>query len=133
MSLWIVAVAVLVVAGLGLMYRRARERSSLSALQGREALTDEEIYQRFYASTSLEKTSVIELWHEIAYTLHVPASLLHPTDRFGKDVGVYWITSERLDALGQAAQKRAKAAGMSIDLSSIATVDAYVKQFAAHI
>lgn len=92
--------------------------------------SDYEIYRRFYASSGLNKAAVIDMWHEVARVLRVPAERLRPTDRFGKDAGAYWITSEELDTLGVIAQKRAKRQGLIIDLASIETVDDYVKRFA---
>jgi len=108
--------------------RSKKRKQSLSALKEREALNDEEIYQRFYIVSGLSKTAVIDVWHEIASILHVPADRLRPTDIFGKDVGVSsWITNEELDVLGTEAQERAKRQGITINLESIETVDDYVK------
>jgi hypothetical protein len=130
MNSWGVAVAILLIAVLGLIYRHVKSRASLTLLDEREELSNDEIYQKFYASTDLEKPIVIELWHEVADILEVPATRLRPSDKFGKDVGVYWITSEKLDELGVVAKKRAETLGKSIDLTAIDTVDAYVKTFA---
>lgn len=91
-------------------------------------LNYDEIYQQFYASSGLDKASMIEVWQEIAQVLKVPAERLRPTDKFGKDIGAYWITSEALDTLGELAQQRAKRLGIAIDLASIMTVDDYVKK-----
>lgn len=111
-----------------LAYEMIKRKLSLSALDTREALSDDEIYRHFYAGSGLSKAAVIDVWHEVARTLHVPAERLQPTDRFGKDVGVYWITSEELDTLGVVAQERAKRQGVTVDLASIETVDDYVKR-----
>lgn len=99
----------------------------MRVLQQREALDDNLIYSRFYLASGIEKASVQELWHEVANTLKIPAELLRPTDRFGKEIGVSLITSEELDYLGELALKRAKADGRSIDLKSIRSVDDYVR------
>jgi hypothetical protein len=131
MSTWIAAIAAFALAGVGFGLRSAKTKISLSALQKREALSDDEIYQRFYVSSGLDQDSVIEVWHEIASILHAPAARLRPSDRFGEDVGAYWITSEELDALGVAAEQRAKREGLSVELASIETVDEYVSKLAA--
>ena len=131
MNIWIAVIAAFALAGLGFAVRSVKTRRSLSVLQEREALSDDEIYQRFYASSGLDKAIVIEIWHEVAHVLRVPAERLRPTDRFGKDVGAHWITSEELDALGVLAQQRAKRQGLPIDLASIETVDDYVNKLAA--
>jgi len=60
----------------------------------------------------------------------VPAERLRPNDRFGKDVGVYWITSDELDELAAKGRKRAKELGLTVDLEKLSTVDEYVRCFA---
>jgi hypothetical protein len=130
MELWIFWTIVVLLISLGLIVRATKKRNIDTALAAREALTDEEIYRRFYASLGLNKTEVIELWHEIAEILRVPAERMRPSDKFGKDIGTYWITSEELDILSTAAQQRAKLRGLTIDLASIKTVDDYVKRLA---
>jgi hypothetical protein len=130
MELWIFWTIVVLLISLGLIVRATKKRNIDTALAAREALTDEEIYRRFYASLGLNKTEVIELWHEIAEILRVPAERMRPSDKFGKDIGAYWITSEELDILSTAAQQRAKLRGLTIDLASIKTVDDYVKRLA---
>jgi hypothetical protein len=130
MELWIFWTIVVLLVSLGLIVRATKKRNIDTALAAREALTDEEIYRRFYASIGLNKTEVIELWHEIAEILRVPAERMRPSDKFGKDIGTYWITSEELDILSTAAQQRAKLRGLTIDLASIKTADDYVKRLA---
>lgn len=131
MNTWLAATAALLLGGLGFSVRGLMKRKADSLLEGREALTDDEIYQRFYASSSLGKETVIGLWHEVAHVLRVPAGRLRPTDKFGKEVGAYWITSEELEVLGATAQQRANRQGVAVDLASIQTVDDYVRQLAA--
>jgi len=130
MSVWIAAIGAIALAAVGFAFRSRKKRQSLSALVRREALSDNEIYQHFYADSGLSKVAVMDVWHEVARVLCVPAERLRPTDRFGKDVGAYWITSEELDALGVVAQERAKRQGLTIDLASMETVDNYVKRLA---
>ena len=59
----------------------------------------------------------------------MPADRLRPDDRFGKEVGVYWITSDDLDALAAKGRKRANECGLTVDLEKLATVDEYVRCF----
>jgi hypothetical protein len=96
----------------------------------REILDDEAVYSRFYASSGLPNGPVLQLWHEIAETLGVPPGQLRPEDRFGKDVGTYWITSDDLDVLAAKGRQRAKLLGLTIDFGQLATVDQYVRCFA---
>ncbi|WP_316680244.1 hypothetical protein [Ralstonia flaminis] len=81
--------------------------------------------------TEHRREDVRVLWNEIADTLRVPASKLRPSDRFGTDIGAYFITSEELDVLGDLAARRATQRDMKIDITALATVDDYVKAFAA--
>jgi len=131
MDKWVVVAAGLVLAGIGYGFRLAGARATASALQGREAMSDEAIYERFYAVSGIDRDVVKELWHEIALVLHVPAQHLRPTDRFGKDIGVSTITSEELDELGALAKRRVERQGLNVDLPAIETVDDYVRQLAA--
>lgn len=43
-------------------------------------------YQQYFESSGLAKDQVIEILNNIAYQLEVPAGLLHPTDRFSKEL-----------------------------------------------
>lgn len=61
----------------------------------------------------------------------MPADKLRPTDKFGTDIGVWSITSEDLDTLGEVAAQRAARQGKEVDIATLATVDDYVKAFAA--
>ncbi|MBC9965395.1 hypothetical protein PQH03_25560 [Ralstonia insidiosa] len=110
---------------------RSRRNGSRAALADREALSDVQIYRQFYATNDLDEAEVCTLWNEIAGTLQVPANKLRPSDRFWTDIGVWFITSEELDALGDLAARHATQRGVKIDIASFATVDDYIKAFAA--
>lgn len=130
MAATLVVVALAVAGALGMLIPWHRRRQSLTALEGRESLSDDAIYARYYAEAQLPRTVVIQLWHEISQTLKVPASKLRPEDRFGKEIGAYWITSDDLDVLAVKARERAKSLGLSVDLEKLNTVDAYIRSFA---
>lgn len=123
---WI-AVGVVIAVALGMLVSRIRLHRAATGLKDREPLDDDAIYARYYADSKLPKTLVLQLWHEVADTLKVPASKLRPDDRFGKEIGAYWITSEDLDVLAAKGRERAKALGVSIDLQQLATVNDYVR------
>lgn len=132
MTTGIALIAIVLFIVIGFAVRAAKKNRMVSRLAAREALSDDEIYQRFYASQGLTRDSVIELWREIASTLRLDPSRLRPSDVLGRDVGTYWITSEELDVLGELAGNRAKKLGIQLDPSVIKTVDDYIRSFAFH-
>jgi hypothetical protein len=127
MSLIPFVVGALVVVACGVAIPWRRRQLATKKLLMRDALDDESIYSRFYASSGLSKSEVLRVWHEIADSLRVPADRLRPDDRFGKEIGAYWITSDDLDVLAEKGRKRANELGLSVDLSKLSTVDAYVR------
>ena len=130
MNLYLIAAFVVAVGGGAALLRRKRSDAGLHALSQRIPLTDAEIYSQFYAGRNLDESAVRSAWNEIAETLRVPAGKLHPTDKFGVDIGVWSITSEELDALGELARQRAARQGKEVDFAALATVDDYVRAFA---
>lgn len=92
----------------------------------RDTLGDEQIFSQYFAQSGIAAPLVRELWHEVAETLHVPAGKLRPSDRFGHELGGYWITSDELDTLAQRAARRSRQA----DLAEIKTLGEYVHRLA---
>lgn len=124
----------IVVLGLGVAASIASlvlaKQKSKRLFDDRAALSDEEIYRHF-ADVGLPQPLVLELWREVAHALHLPADKLRPSDRFGQELGGYWITSDDLDALGQVAAARARRQGATLSLAEIKTLDEYVRRLAA--
>lgn len=123
----ILVVAALAIGGLSMLMLWSRRRRALTVLNGRASLDDDAIYTRYYTEAQLPKTLVLQLWHEVAETLKVPVAKLRPEDRFGKEIGTYWITSDDLDALATKGRNRAKTLGLTVDFEKINTVDAYIR------
>jgi hypothetical protein len=130
MNMTLVLAGAVVAAGFGVVIPWLRRRRSASALEARESLDDEAFYARYYAEAKLPKALVGELRHEVAETLKVPVAKLRPEDRFGKQIGAYWITSEDLDVLAAKGRNRAKDLGLTVDLQRLNTVDDYIRCFA---
>jgi hypothetical protein len=126
----LVIAAAAIAAGLGVLVPWFRRRRSVANLEGREPLDDETFYGRYYAESKLPKALVSELRQEVAETLKVPAAKLRPEDRFGKQIGTYWITSDDLDVLAAKGRDRAKRLGLTVDLQKLGTVDEYIRCFA---
>ena len=130
----VVGIAFLVVIGLVAVGLRFLHRTIASRhLQDREPLTDDVMYQVFYERSGLTKDSVLEIWHQIARTLKVPAERLRPSDRFGTDVGAFFITSEELDTLAEYDCQRARKLGAQVDFKRIKTVDDFVRALAERV
>lgn len=128
-GIWIAIAALAAgVAGVGIPH--LRRRRALAQLEARESLEADAFYERFYAATQFPRAAVLQLLQEVADTLHVPAAKLRPDDRFGKDIGTYWITSDHLDLLEVKGRERAKALGLSVDFQSLKTLDDYIRCFA---
>lgn len=108
----------------------AKQRSK-RLLEDRATLSDEDIYRQYFAESGLPQPLVLELWREVADALHLPAGKLRPTDRFGQELGGYWITSDDLDALGQVVATRARRQGATLNLAEIKTLDEYVRRLVA--
>jgi len=106
------------------------KRRSRQLFDDRASLSDEEIYGQV-AESGLPRPLVLELWREVADELHLPPDKLRVTDRFGRELGGYWITSEELDALSRLAARRARRLGAGLDLAEIKTLGEYVRRLAA--
>jgi hypothetical protein len=130
MNVWIALGGGLAFFLIAMLLRKRKIKKAKNALNTRESLTDEDIYLRFFVSKGLKQSLVRELWREIASILVLPSGKLRPTDRFGKEVGVYFITSEELDALSDRASERAKMQGRELKLADVKTIGEYVETFA---
>ena len=101
-----------------------------SKISSRDVLTLDDIYQRYYSKTRLEKCSVAEIWREISSILDVPEGQLRPGDKLLGDLTSQHIVTPKLDNLSDAALARSATDSRPVDLSTIETVDDYVKAFA---
>jgi hypothetical protein len=108
----------------------ARQRG-MRFFEERSPLSDDEIYRQYFAESGFPQPLVLELWHEVADGLHLPAGKLRPTDRFGQELAGYWITSDELDGLAQIAAARARRQGFTLNLAEVKTLDEYVRRFAS--
>lgn len=62
--------------------RRLERTRRQTLLQSRCELSDDDIYDEFYANVDVSKTEVSKYWHQIAEILHVNPKQLRPDDRF---------------------------------------------------
>lgn len=52
---------------------------------GRESLSDDLIFDKFYASDRLEKITVLKAWHDFAEACGIPAGKIRPKDRLDRE------------------------------------------------
>lgn len=127
-DVWIAIAVTTLFVGFSAAVTVIKTRKTSTALSQRKTLSMDEIYRRFYADLGLPQELVTDLWQEIAQVLDVPAGKMRPSDEFGKTIGAYWITSDKLDQLGIVAKKRAEQSGRNINLESISCVDDYIRR-----
>jgi hypothetical protein len=128
-GIWAAVLIVAVGGGAFAFSRLYSGRAIAQTMTDRQELDDAAIYERFYRNSGLSPEVVTELWHEIADVLHLSPGKLRPTDRFGRDIGQFLLTSDELDALSALAVRRAGGKQAAGDLSVIKTVDDYIRRF----
>lgn len=129
MSILITVGVALLITVVVYLFRKKKIAKASTLVDSRESLSFDEIFQNFYSSGEFDKTKVMELWGEIAQTLGVSEEKMRPTDRFGKEIGVYLITSEELDALAILAKKKATKNNLIVNFRELTTVDEYIRKF----
>lgn len=104
-------------------------RVRTSRFTGRETLSPEEIYRRYFHDTGLRQDVVVRQWQETAKSLELPSELLRPTDRFDTELRPLagWpLYDDQVEHLFAWAMGQAKMRGTSIDLSGVATLGHFV-------
>jgi hypothetical protein len=107
----------------------APRRRRLRRFAGRDVLTLDEVYSRFFAAKDLPKNLVVELWTEVAKPLGVPAGKLRPTDRFDNELAPIEKWDDDIVEVQWAAERRLTQTGKRVDLSQIKTLGDYVEFF----
>jgi hypothetical protein len=106
-------------------------KKKIERFEGRETLTFDQIYERYFEKKDLDKSKVFELWNEIEDTLELPKGLIRPTDSFDKELapakGYEW--DDQIIGITWDAERRMKKAGKKIDLQKIKTVEDYIMTF----
>lgn len=65
----------------GLHLEKTRIQRKRARFSGREPLTPEQIFSRYYSTSELSITSVSKTWNDIARLLKIDPQLLRPEDR----------------------------------------------------
>lgn len=106
----------------------------LSRLQGREPLSSEEFYSRFYSDSGLDEQSVTAAMKKVSDTLRLPAGLLRPSDQFGKEYRPppgYEMDDEIVEIawdLEEMCEKRRVPAAV-LEKRQIVTLDDYIRTY----
>ena len=104
-------------------------RARVSRLAGREAMSPEEIYRRYFHNAGLRQEVVVHQWQEAAKNLELPDALLRPTDRFDTELRPLsgWpLYDDQIEHLFAWATRQAKTLGTAIDLTSVQTLGDFV-------
>lgn len=126
----VVALAGAVVGLVAIASKRASD-SRRRRFQGRERLTVEEFFERFYTGSDVPLSSVKEALWEISTATEVDEGYLRPEDRFDEALRPSrgWEYDDGLNLLGSNLSKRAAKAGFPLDLPKIGSVDDYIRSF----
>jgi hypothetical protein len=111
-------------------YVRAQK---LERILSRSSLSEDSIYERYYADSGVDKNAILGAWNEISVALKIPSGKLRPNDRFGRDIGWRLIVTDELDGLFEEAHRRLRRLSVSTDFTKIYTVDQYVRLLGPHM
>jgi hypothetical protein len=103
----------------------------LKRIRGRQDLSAEEIYSRFFGPKGFPRDLTLELWREVAATLRLPPGRLRPTDRFDRELAPPrgWDLYDPIDEVRYAAEDRMERSGSYTDFRTIKTLGDYVAFF----
>jgi len=136
MPMGVMALAVAVGFGLAVGARSlvVSRRRRQAIFDGRESLTADEIFVRYYADSGLVKSVVVRLWSECTAKLKIQPEKLRPTDRFEHELAAsdFWSSlDDPREDLARYAMVEGKRFGVTIDLAGIKTLDELIRRLAA--
>jgi hypothetical protein len=85
-KLWIGLAILLAGSMAALISSRYPRRVRLGRFDGRERLSDEQLFDRYFKMLGVPKETVLNEWRQVAKCLGVPAGLMRPTDRFDTEL-----------------------------------------------
>lgn len=97
--------------------------------ENREALSNDDFYDRFYRSSGIDKDLICALLDHVAAELTLPGSKLLPSDRFDTELAPArgWDWSSGHGILASELKRWASQKKAEIDTSKIATLDDYFR------
>ncbi len=109
-----------------------RKRSKKLRFEGRDCLSLEDVYERFYSSSGLDKEKVLRYWSETGKLLRLEVGKLRPEDRFDKELAPVrgQELADEIEDLSEYLASTARELRISADLSEIKTLDDLIKRFA---
>jgi predicted small integral membrane protein len=125
------AVLLAIVVGLAaaIVWEAQASKGRRRGLKGRRELTLGEIYESYYADSSISRDLVGQALEEISEELSVPLGKLRPEDRFDVELGPTpgWEYDDDVSDVMAHARRRLADSHASQDVSSVRTVDDYVR------
>lgn len=127
---WILLVMIAITAIVALHFgmRRARDQIA-SRFSMHPSIPPAEFYMRYYANSGIAQARIGEIVNHVASELSLPAQKLLPTDRFDNEMsppkGWNWDAGSGI--LTVELQRLAKQRGVSIDYTTILTLDDYLR------
>ena len=125
------AVLLAIVVGLAaaIVWEAQASKARRRGFKDRRDLTLGEIYESYYADSSISKDLVGQALQEISEDLSVPLGKLRPEDRFDVELGPTpgWEYDDDVSDVMARARRRLVDSNASQDVSSIRTVDDYVR------
>ncbi len=124
-----VLLAIVVGVAVALVWEVQASKGRRRALKDRPELTVGEIYESYYADSSVSRDVVIKALEEISEELSVPLGKLRPQDRFDVELGPApgWEYDDDVNELMARARRRLADSGLVRDAAPIRTVDDYVR------
>ena len=88
-ALIILGILIVITIGIfyGIRYHRIRIAIKRKRFEDRESLAMNDIYQKFYSDSGLDKNHIIAQWLFVAKSLDLDPGLLRPTDKFKVELG----------------------------------------------
>jgi hypothetical protein len=107
-----------------------------SRFKNRPPLADDLFYERYYGSSGLQKSKVIDIRHEIEAALNLKPETILPSDRFSEELSAVRgreYGGDRNDELYFLNRDREKRLGVKIPLAKIKTADDYIRTIVKYV
>jgi hypothetical protein len=115
----------------GVLSEILRRRKYRVVFGSRASLDDDDLFERHYSESGLDKDTLLRVWQGVGRALRIPREKLRPTDKFDDELApadIFESLVDRRDSLARWARTEAKRFGADFDYSSPRTLDDVVRQ-----